>query len=233
MRNWQDFFYFSSSERRALIFLSFIIIAIGIVLWFTSPVEVEDEKRQELISLQDSSVLSVPKDPELLKAEVLPKKVEKVKTRSFHAPYSSSHRNYTTKYKEKVVVELNSADTTILQKIPGIGSSFSKRIVKYRALLGGFYTVEQLAEVYGIDEERYEKLNPWFRVDSSLVLPLHVNQADFRTLIRHPYLNKQQTVVILNCIKRKGKLSGWNELKLLEEFTEQDIKRLKPYLSFE
>ena len=151
----------------------------------------------------------------------------------FHAPYSSSHRNYTTKYKEKVVVELNSADTTILQKIPGIGSSFSKRIVKYRALLGGFYTVEQLAEVYGIDEERYEKLNPWFRVDSSLVLPLHVNQADFRTLIRHPYLNKQQTVVILNCIKRKGKLSGWNELKLLEEFTEQDIKRLKPYLSFE
>ena len=151
MRNWQDFFYFSSSERRALIFLSFIIIGIGIVLWFTSPVEVEDEKQQEFISLQDSSVLSVPKDPGLLKAEVLPKKVEKVKTRSFHTPYSSSHRNYTTKYKEKVVVELNSADTTILQKIPGIGSSFSKRIVKYRALLGGFYTVEQLAVVYGIE----------------------------------------------------------------------------------
>ena len=59
MRNWQDFFYFSSSERRALIFLSFIIIAIGIVLWFTSPVEVEDEKRQELISLQDLSLIHI------------------------------------------------------------------------------------------------------------------------------------------------------------------------------
>lgn len=233
MGNWQDFFYFSSSERRALVFLSILIMAIGLAFWFTSPIEAgRGEDDMTVSAALADSVFPQPRDS-ASKARFHPDKTGKKEKRSFQTPYSSFPKNYTAKYKQKVVVELNSADTTVLQKVPGIGRSFSRRIVKYRALLGGFYTVGQLAEVYGIDEERYVKLAPWFKVDSALITPLQVNQADFRTLIRHPYLNKQQTVVILDCIKRRGKLSGWNELRLMEEFSEQDIKRLKPYLSFD
>ena len=74
------------------------------------------------------------------------------------------------------MVELNEADTLTLKKIPGIGSTFARRIVRYRELLGGYYTVEQLAEVYGIDEERYIALYPWFRVDTTRLRPQSINQ---------------------------------------------------------
>jgi hypothetical protein len=92
--------------------------------------------------------------------------------------------------------------------------------------------VNQLAEVYGIDAERYENLASWFRVDTTHIHPLEVNTLPFATLLKHPYLNYQQVKVILQLRKQKGKLSGWENLQLLEEFTEADRKRLAPYLSF-
>lgn len=80
------------------------------------------------------------------------------------------------KWPQGTVVELNSADTTALKMVPGIGSVFAKRIIKYRDLLGGFYSVEQLGEVYGIDEDRYEAMKSWFSVDPSVISHLFVNQ---------------------------------------------------------
>ena len=49
-----------------------------------------------------------------------------------------------------VVVEINTADSAELMRLNGIGASFSRRIVKYRNLLGGFISKEQLLEVYGM-----------------------------------------------------------------------------------
>ena len=69
-------------------------------------------------------------------------------------PRQNSYKQASNKFPAGTVIELNQADTLTLKKIPGIGSTFARRIVGYRELLGGFYTVHQLAEVYGIDEER-------------------------------------------------------------------------------
>ena len=130
------------------------------------------------------------------------------------------------------VIELNQADTLTLKKIPGIGSTFARRIVGYRELLGGFYTVEQLAEVYGIDEERYNALHTWFKVDTTCIQPLRVNQLSFKELLRHPYLNTSQ-VRQIERLRRKAPLQSWNDLILLEEFSAIDRQRLRPYLSYE
>ena len=48
-----------------------------------------------------------------------------------------------------------------------------------------------------------------------------------------PDINYQQAHIIEQLRKQKGKLSGWENLQLLEEFTETDKERLTPYLSFE
>ncbi len=137
------------------------------------------------------------------------------------------------KFSEATVVELNTADTTILKKIPGIGSAFAKRIVNYRNLLGGYYSVTQLSEVYGIDEERYNALKPWFTADPSLVSKLDVNHLSQDSLRRHPYINYGQSKVITQLRRQKGKLTGWENLQLLDEFTDGDKIRLLPYLSFD
>lgn len=137
------------------------------------------------------------------------------------------------KYPPGTVVDLNTADTTVLKKVPGIGSVFALRIVKYRRLLGGFASVEQLREVYGIDEERYAALAGWFAAHPSQVVPLPVNRWPADSLRRHPYISFRQARAIERLRVQKGRLSGWHNLVLLEEFTEGDRKRLLPYLSFD
>ena len=160
---------------------------------------------------------------------------EKNKFHSGETKNTSERRTFpkTEKYPVGTVVELNTADTTILKKVPGIGSTFARRIIKYRELLGGFYTVEQLREVYGLDEERYNAMKSWFSADMSLICPLEVHKMSFKELCKHPYINYQQARIIEQLRKQKGKLSGWENLQLLEEFTETDKERLTPYLSFE
>ena len=146
-----------------------------------------------------------------------------------------SHPSYTRteKFKEGTIVELNTADTTILKKVPGIGSAFAKRIVSYRNLLGGYYSVTQLSEVYGIDEDRYNAFVPWFSADPSLISTLAVNSLPQDSLRRHPYINYGQARVITQLRKQKGRLTGWENLQLLNEFTDNDKIKLQHYLSFE
>ncbi len=148
---------------------------------------------------------------------------------------SYAHPSYrrTPKFKKGTVVELNTADTTTLKKVPGIGSTFANRIVKFRNLLGGYYSVSQLSEVYGIDEERYMNLKEWFTADPSSIQKIEVNEVAQKTLYRHPYITYGQAKVIYQLRRQKGRLEGWVNLRLLEEFTDKDKERLKHYLSFE
>lgn len=130
------------------------------------------------------------------------------------------------------VVDLNLSDTTILKRVPGIGSSYAGRIVKYREQLGGYVSVSQLKEVWGVDDAMFDKIRPYFIVSGD-PQKLRVNHSDYGDLIRHPYLNKDQVKIVLDLSKRKKNLTSIKRLYLLEEFTSQDIERLEPYLSFQ
>ena len=147
--------------------------------------------------------------------------------------YSRPSYSRVEKFAEGTVVELNTADTTTLKKVPGIGSSFAKRIVSYRNLLGGYYSATQLSEVYGIDEEKYNALAPWFRADPTYISTLAINNLSQDSLRRHPYINYNQAKVISQIKKQKGKITGWENLQLLDEFADEDKIRLQYYLSFE
>lgn len=171
---------------------------------------------------------SEEKKPESVKKkESVPERVKRLTS------YSRPSYPRTEKYPEGTVVELNTADTVILKKVPGIGSAFAKRIINYRNLLGGYYSVMQLSEVYGIDEDKYNALVSWFSADISLISKLNVNDLSQDSLRRHPYIDYRQAKVIAQLRKQKGKLTGWENLLLLDEFTDNDRMRLQYYLSFE
>lgn len=72
---------------------------------------------------------------------------------------------YIPKYEEGTIVDLNKADTSILKRIPGIGSTLARMIVVYRQRLGGFYDVSQLQEVPHVGVE----LNKWFVVTPAVL----------------------------------------------------------------
>ena len=133
------------------------------------------------------------------------------------------------KYPEGTLVDVNEADTTELKKIPGIGSGIAKAIVSYRSRLGGFYALEQLAEI----EYMTPTLMKWFKLEEPVVRPLKVNEAGLETLRSHPYLNFYQAKVIIEHRRKKGKLKSLSQLSLYEVFTEKDLERLSAYLKFD
>lgn len=240
--NWRDLLYFSKGERRALTLLLCLITTSWIILLLT------DYKAEPATNNYVEAPRTAQKTQNIVAKTVNPENTKIspsqwgksfVPTKQkFHPEETKKTSGRTTfqkaeKFPVGTVVELNTADTTILKKVPGIGSTFARRIVKYRELLGGFYSVAQLREVYGIDEERYNAMKSWFSVDISMVRHLSVHELSIKELCKHPYINYKQARIIEQLRKQKGKLSGWGNLKLLEEFTETDKERLTPYLSFE
>ena len=125
-------------------------------------------------------------------------------------------------------VDLNTADTTLLQRVPGIGSYFARQIVNYRNRLGGFYSSRQLLE---IDDFPQQAL-PFFKA-SGTPNKLNVNQLTLNELKRHPYLNYYQARAIVDYRRLRGPLKSLDDLRLLRDFTPADMERLSHYAAFQ
>ena len=133
------------------------------------------------------------------------------------------------KYPEGTLVDANTADTTELKKIPGIGSGIARAIVGYRTRLGGFCSLEQLQEIKYITPE----LLRWFKLENDSVRRLDINRAGLDQLRAHPYLNFYQAKVIVEHRRKRGNITSLSQLSLYEEFTEKDLQRIAAYLRFD
>ena len=145
----------------------------------------------------------------------------------------SQYSNFQPKEKPTptvISIELNAADTTELMKLKGIGPSYAKRIIKYRELLGGYRFKEQLLEVYGMDSTRYLAIKENLLVDTTFRERINVNTADFKTLLRHPYLNKNQVSAIINYRKQHGEFRSMEGLKKIHLINEDSYSKIAPYL---
>ena len=150
--------------------------------------------------------------------------------------YTSNHPDVsprdTITYPVKLVpgqtVQLNTADTTALKHIPGIGSGFARRIVRYRQQLGGFVSVDQLREINGFPESALG----YFQLGKVEISRLNVNQSTLNQLKAHPYLNFYQAKAITDYRRLHGPLQNIQQLRLLEEFKPEDLSRLAPYLAY-
>ena len=142
-------------------------------------------------------------------------------------PEAKRAEAYLPKLKPGATIDLNSADTTLLKRVPGIGSSFARRIVKYRDLLGGYYVVEQLQEVYGMDRERYDAIYPYFTVGTAVrPLTLTIDSISY-----HPYLSWRHKRTLRRLLEEEQPLD-WSHLMSTGDFTRDDSLRLAPYMPF-
>ncbi len=133
------------------------------------------------------------------------------------------------KYEEGTLLDLNTVDTTQLKRIPGIGSYYAHKIIAYRERLGGFVWASQVDEVEGLPPGT----SRWFEKPHAQPQRLRINHSTFKQLVRHPYISYEQTKDIVNHIRRYGPIRSWQDLKLYKEFTEEDFRRLTPYISFD
>jgi DNA uptake protein ComE-like DNA-binding protein len=141
----------------------------------------------------------------------------------------SSWRRGKKEQKEIQLVEINSADSVQLESLPGIGPVLASRIIKYRRLLGGFYAVVQLKEIFGMSEELWTKSSPWLRVDPSEIKKVAINFQSLSELGRHPYIGFRQAKKIVKKRDTTGKFNKNEEL--IAFFSPDSLQHLLPYLS--
>lgn len=135
---------------------------------------------------------------------------------------------YPVKLQPGQYVVLDDADTASLRKVPGIGRYYASRIVRYRNDLGGYVSVAQLSEIEGIPEAALS----YFRVTGGAVRKLNLNRLTLNELKHHPYINFYQARRIIDYRRLKGPLHSIDDLRLLKDFSQRDIERLRPYVEF-
>lgn len=128
-------------------------------------------------------------------------------------------------------IELNMADSAVLTTLPGVGAVYASRIIRFREALGGFYSILQIMEVWGMTEDHFRKFSPQITVDSTLIRPLRINFSDVSTLSRHPYITNSQARMIVNIRSSEGPIRGIDVLVEKKVFDEEAMKKISHYLS--
>ena len=143
-------------------------------------------------------------------------------------------RNYTP-YKPREIkpVLINTADTFAFIALPGIGPSYSRRIVKFRDQLGGFYSVDQVAETFMLPDSTFQKIKPYLILDNTPVKKININTATYEELKNHPYIRYNIANVIVQYRTQHGKFSSIEGIKKIMIITDEIYIKVAPYLVVE
>ncbi len=152
------------------------------------------------------------------------------------AGYKSEVRRKWVEYKsgghKKIQsIDINTADSVAWVGLNGIGPGFAKRIMTYREKLGGFYQVDQLKEVYGLDSLWVKENKALLKVGAGVYRFLAINQVEWKDF-KHPYLPYGQSKVVLAYRKQHGVLKDFEALEKIQLLDLVAWRRLRPYLSF-
>lgn len=216
----KDHFYFSRNDRIVALILLSVIITVNIIRspW-RPPVPDESVETDTLVHHTDTVRRTVyVRDTVRRKWYVWDTVTVKVNS-----------VRHTVKTRPVSQIDLNASDSCELVKLPGIGPVFAARIIRYRDKLGGFSDIAQLMEIDGLPDSLME----WFIVtDTVPVRRIMVNTATLAELRRHPYIDFYQARAIMDFRRERGNIKGPEQLSFMEEFTDQDLIRLEPYLDF-
>ena len=143
--------------------------------------------------------------------------------------HPTSHSYSSNKFTTLTTVNINTADTSLLKRIPGVGDVIASMIVNLRERFGGFTSVSQLSQISQISPELME----WFKVEQNPELrKININTASFKTLVSHPYISRDQANAILHYIRHYGNIPNADTLLQTDIFTQDQLTQLLPYLQF-
>lgn len=168
--------------------------------------------------------IQLPENYIAAKKSVVPRQPERTTT-------SSEPTGLTKKEVRVLSVDINTADTTLLKKLPGIGSKLSARIVKYRQLLGGYHTMSQLQEIYHMTDLGVASLqkSAYIAEENHLHI-LNINTSDAKTFAQHPYISWELARALVAHRQDYGEYRALDDLLEVYLMTEKVFEKIAPYL---
>ncbi|MCR9289279.1 helix-hairpin-helix domain-containing protein [Saprospiraceae bacterium] len=161
-------------------------------------------------------------------ADKQPFKTDKDSLFSYRKTLVTNHRATNLVY-----IDINKATPEEWQKLNGIGEYYSKRLVKFREALGGFSSIEQIAETYNFPDSTFQKIKPFLKLTSALK-KISINSIAAAELKSHPYLKWKHANGIVNYREKHGAFSSMDDLRQIGgALTEDLLDKIEPYLEFE
>ncbi|RSK51372.1 ComEA family DNA-binding protein [Hymenobacter rigui] len=148
-------------------------------------------------------------------------------------PFEATPGRFARKPTRLAAFDVNTADTTQLMQIRGIGRGYARRVVEYRQRLGGFLREDQLAEIYALRDapdlvdslRKYTFVAPGFAPAF-----IDVNNGSFEELQAHPYVGKRLARVLVAFRQQHGPFRQPADLRQIRVLDEATLEKLQPYL---
>lgn len=145
--------------------------------------------------------------------------------------YQSMDSASVYKEEEQLVMELNTANFNDLMRIRGMEPGIAGRIVNYRELIGGFYSIDQLKEVYGMTDSIRKMLVSAIVIDTSMIETFSPGSASYSDLLRHPYLGKKDVSRIFSLKDYYGDSLSFEHIIQNKILPESTLIRIRPYFA--
>ena len=137
------------------------------------------------------------------------------------------------KKKSNPLLDINTATAEDLKKVYGIGDGLSDRILKEKEKFGGFVSMEQMQDVWGLSPEVIQNLNQDFRVSTlPSVKKFNVNQMSVKELMQFPYFKFPVAKAIVTFRSMNNGITGIEDLSKISNFPVDKIKIIALYLEF-
>ena len=233
----KEFFYLRKSDRKVILTL-LCVIAIALVVIFLTG----GENSESNVLVTSDSVPAKQNYRDSFRRQPYRDRTVYVRTKVVYRDtafrrgkaladieHDSVVAHYQVKLKEGEHVVLNTADTTQLKMVPGIGSYFARKVVQYGQRLGGYVSVDQLDEIenFPLDAKDY------LVIENAQPHKLNVNSLSLNDLKKHPYISFYQARAITDYRRLHGPLRSLQDLRLSKDFPPEAINRLIPYVTFE
>ena len=131
-----------------------------------------------------------------------------------------------------VVIDVNTATSDDWLQLRGVGPTFAARIITQRDKIGGFATIGQLKEVYGLPDTTLQNIAPFLKLTTPVYRKLHVNKAAPDALT-HPYLTRKQAEALVRYRLNHGEFTSMNDIKKTGVFSDNNLEQLRPYISLD
>jgi len=160
--------------------------------------------------------------------------------RKQYAPSDSSKSSKNTPFEKPekklqyniVRLELNICDSSEIVVVPQFGAKRAQKLIEYRENLGGFYTFEQVKEIYILQNIEIEFLKKYFTLDLSLIRRININIATYKELVSHPYIDSYLAKLIINYREKNGNYSSIEEVQKATNAYQELIEKLQYYVDF-
>ena len=125
--------------------------------------------------------------------------------------------------------DLNSLDSAALEALPRIGPRMAGRVCRFRQALGGFHSVQQLREVWGMHEDQADAIIPWFHIGAGVYRSLCLDDSPWNDFRKHPYF-KYEGARMIDAYRKAHDLDQVEDLKNAIAVSDSLFRKWSPYL---